>query len=281
MNYCAPPACVEYTSSTEAGPKYQSRLACVFVCICVSVWGRRRTNSFSIWREQQRLYKCVSFSGSFVGQLPSYACLLSFLHKERGIYGHRSARLPNNYIATQSNAAQVRAGQRKTDHNEAKGLGWEVSWRKTHYATSTVSVDVRNLSEGVPENGPSAWKCVLIWLKAVFPCKNDSSEDRQMARSPSWAFFSLQFLSKSQLHIGQTEPCCLPSAWHLKQQSVYFLPEISPVVETFKHSFSQRYSSFSQRKTANPCNHLGRCKNSFSCLARVIQSLDEAKRLSE
>lgn len=31
----------------------------------------------------------------------------SFLHKERGIYGHLCVQLPNNYIATQSNAVQV------------------------------------------------------------------------------------------------------------------------------------------------------------------------------
>lgn len=59
--------------------------------------------------------------------------------------------------------------------------------------------------------------------------KKKSFDERQMAWSPSWECFSLYFLSKSQLHIGQTEPCCSPSAWHVKQQSVCFLPETSPV----------------------------------------------------
>lgn len=80
----------------------------------------------------------------------------------------------------------------------------------------------------------SAWKSVLHAWASFSLQKKESFDERQMAWSPSWESFSLYFLSKSQLHIGQTEPCCSPFAWHVKRQSVHFLPETSPVRRPLK-----------------------------------------------
>lgn len=77
-----------------------------------------------------------------------------------------------------------------------------------------------------------------------------------MAWSPSWAFITLSVQCEVVTLKENTEPCCLPSARHLKQQSVHFLPEISPVVETFKQSLSWRHlSRASLRRTVFLLGH--------------------------
>lgn len=88
---CAPPA--------SDHPSPDTNLVVLHVLCCVYV-RRRRTNSFPLGKSRNvsaRVWALVPpSSGSF---LPMPA---PFLHKDRGIYAHRSVQLPNNYIATQS-----------------------------------------------------------------------------------------------------------------------------------------------------------------------------------
>lgn len=143
----------------------------------------------------------------------------SFLHKERGFYEHHCAPPPNNYIATQSKAVQVNGGR---EQDKGKQPSMKLMVVRSIFLKKNTLCNVH------------FW-CGRRMHELVFFCKKkESFDERQMAWSPSWESFSLYFLSKSQLHIGQTEPCCSPSAWHVKRQSVHFLPETSPVRRPLK-----------------------------------------------
>lgn len=75
---------------------------------------------------------------------------------------------------------------------------------------------------------PSAWKPVPNAWELVFPCKR---------RVLWWKTDGLKPILRVLLPVFSfkvttphwTEPCCSPSAWHVKRQSVRFLPETSPV----------------------------------------------------
>lgn len=142
---------VHHLPQLNTQAQIQISWSCV-CCVCVRV--RRRTNSFPLGKSRNiatRVWALVPpSSGSF---LPMPA---SFLHKDSRIYGHHCAQLPNNYIATQSNAVQV-SGGREQDKEKQTSMKLTVVIsiflkKKTHYATSTFGVDAK-ISRRIQEHG--------------------------------------------------------------------------------------------------------------------------------
>lgn len=158
-------------------PRYKSHgLACV-------VWVRRRTNSFPLGKSRNvstRVWTLVPpSSGSF---LPMPA---SFLQRDEGIYEHRYAQLPNNYIATQNNAVQVSGGreqdkEKQTSMKPVVVMSIFLKEKNTLCNFHFWCGRRKNIKKNTRAWAQPAWKPVLIAWELVFSLqkKNSLTKDR-------------------------------------------------------------------------------------------------------